>query len=596
MRAYRLSGVVGVAVMAAAGVVILAQGDQRLPVFRGGVEVFELDVAVLDRNRQPVRGLTADDFSLFENDVQQRLVQFSEVEVPGRDGPITMSDEIAAPDMTAPEFLDRRLVAIVLDDFGIPFGGTNGVGMSNQIYVPEAKKVARQIVQSLGPKDFAAVVLTRDVRGYPDFTNMASKLLGTIEQMQPPSEAEAAGLMQTSRGRVGMIATLRSVVGYMDRMPQLRKVVVYVGLPPSVDFARRWLSPTADRVEDLIRVAQGAGINVFGFDVGGPIDRSGQGLLLALAENTGGRAIGYAQLDEGVRRVFSENQTYYVLGFEPTGPRDGKPRKLDVKVRRTGVTLRFRRSYTLQEASGVATAAVAPLDPAADAAVTALGRALDTRRVWLNAAAQPGAVMVVAEISSREYATGRWRAGADVDAAVTDGNGVVVGTAQAKMEKGEKAASLGIPLRDAGGQPLPPTRGPFRVSVKIRADVEVLEDATTASAGGRWLGAARVWRGQSSARSPLHATAEFQFARSERLFVEWAVLQAIDRREARLLRRTGEATGMVLPLTDGETTGIRTVSTTFPLSQLGPGEYVLEVVAGRGEDSERRLLPFRVVQ
>ncbi|MCC7008929.1 MAG: VWA domain-containing protein [Acidobacteria bacterium] len=581
--------------LAAAGATIaLAQGEQRPPVFRSGVELIELGIAVVDRNRQPVRGLSADDFTLLEDGTPQRIVQFSEVEVPARDGPIVMADEIAAPDLSAPQFADRRLVAIVLDDFGLPFGNAS-TPAGNSIYIPEAKKVARQIVQSLGPKDFGAVVLTRDLRGYPDFTNMSSKLTAAIEQFRPPGEAEAMALMQTARGRVGMIATLRQVIGYMDQMPQQKKVVVYVGLPPEVDFARRWLSSTADRLEDLIRAAQAAGIGIFGFDVGGPVDRSGQGTLLALAENTGGRAIGYAQLESGVRQVLAENASYYLIGFEPAAPRDGKPHKLDVKVRRGGVSLRFRRSYVAPGPPDMVKGEAPAFDAPVDAAVTALGRALESRRTFVSASAQRGFVAVVAEISSREYAA-KWTAGADVDVAVTDSAGALVGTAAGRIEKGTRAVMVGIPLNDAAGQPLPASRGPFRAAVKIRAEGAVLEDAAQASTGGAWLGAARVWRGQGSARSPLQPTAEYQFSRSERLFVEWAVVQPADRRTARLLRRTGEPTPVTLTLTDGVTAGTPTMSTTFALTQLAPGDYVLEVVAGRGDDTERRLLPFRIVQ
>jgi VWFA-related protein len=585
--------------LACAGVtgrLALAQSEQRPPVFRSGVELFQLEVTVLDRSRRPVRGLTAEDFTVLDEGAPQRIAQFSEVEVPERDGPIFAADEIAAPNLTESRFIDRRLTAIVLDDFGMPFGNAN-TPAGNSIYVPEMKRVARQIVQALGPKDFAAVILTRDLRGYPDFTNMSTKLTAAIEQVRPPSEVEAVSLMQTARGRVGMIATLRQVIAYMDQMPQPKKSIVYIGLPPPVDFARRWLSATADRLEDLIRAAQASGISITGFDVGGTIDRSGQGTLLALAENTGGRAIGYAQLDQGVQQFFVEHRSYYLIGFEPAGPRDGKSRKLDVKVRRDGVTVRTRRSYAPPAPDTMKSAAPAPVDTAVDAASAALSRALETRRTFVSASAQPGHVTVVAEISAREYtAAARWASGADVDVTVSDATGAIVGTGQGRIEKGSKAVAVGIPLREATGESVPSSRGPFRAAVKIRADVNVLEDAATASAGGAWLGAARVWRGQGSARSPLQPTAEFQFARSERLFIEWSVMQPAERRVARILRRTGEFTGLSLTLTDAESAGSPTVTTTFALTQLAPGEYVVEVVAGRGDSTERRILPFRVVQ
>src|SRR5205823_1387214 len=49
------------------------------PTFRAGVDVIRLDVSVLDKNRQPIRGLTAADFTILENGKPQRIVALSQV-------------------------------------------------------------------------------------------------------------------------------------------------------------------------------------------------------------------------------------------------------------------------------------------------------------------------------------------------------------------------------------------------------------------------------------------------------------------------------------------------------------------------------------
>ena len=52
----------------AAGVTVLTGAQTppptQSPTFRAGVDVVQLDVSVLDKNRRPVRGLTAADFTL----------------------------------------------------------------------------------------------------------------------------------------------------------------------------------------------------------------------------------------------------------------------------------------------------------------------------------------------------------------------------------------------------------------------------------------------------------------------------------------------------------------------------------------------------
>jgi len=55
---------------------------QQLPTFHTGVDAVQLDVSVLDKDRRPVRGLTAADFTILENGKPRPIVAFSAVELP----------------------------------------------------------------------------------------------------------------------------------------------------------------------------------------------------------------------------------------------------------------------------------------------------------------------------------------------------------------------------------------------------------------------------------------------------------------------------------------------------------------------------------
>ena len=62
-------------------------GSQQLPpvqppTFRTGVDAVQLDVSVLDKERRPVRGLTAADFTVLEDGKPRQIVGFSAVELP----------------------------------------------------------------------------------------------------------------------------------------------------------------------------------------------------------------------------------------------------------------------------------------------------------------------------------------------------------------------------------------------------------------------------------------------------------------------------------------------------------------------------------
>ncbi len=66
----------------------------------------------------------------------------------------------------------------------------------------------------------------------------------------------------------------------------------------------------------------------------------------SLAENTGGASIRHTNdLLGGLQRVAEESSVYYLLGYQPEKPLDGKWHKLTVKVARPGVTVRTRRGY-----------------------------------------------------------------------------------------------------------------------------------------------------------------------------------------------------------------------------------------------------------
>lgn len=82
-----------------------------------------------------------------------------------------------------------------------------------------------------------------------------------------------------------------------------------------------------------------------------------------MADDTGGSILrGTNDLAPGLARVSAESRSYYLLGYHPTNPaRDGQFRKIEVQVKRQGLTVRARKGY---EAAGPARR---PAPPARDA-------------------------------------------------------------------------------------------------------------------------------------------------------------------------------------------------------------------------------------
>ena len=94
----------------------------------------------------------------------------------------------------------------------------------------------------------------------------------------------------------------------------------------------------------------------------------------ALALDTGGFAVRNTNdLTLGVERIAQESRAYYLLGYSPNVPRDGRFRKLEVKVRGKGQSVRARRGYY---APSDGKTAVAPR-AAAEAKDSAFQQALD---------------------------------------------------------------------------------------------------------------------------------------------------------------------------------------------------------------------------
>src|SRR5262245_1671589 len=131
------------------------------PSFRTGVELVQLDVSVLDRDRRPVRGLTAADFTVLEDGVERPIASFVAVDLP--DGPSSGAAWLRdVPRDVASNRLDaQRVVVIVFDDFHIPFDP----GFSDT-----AKRIASSVVERLGASDLAAVVFTINRRSGQEWT------------------------------------------------------------------------------------------------------------------------------------------------------------------------------------------------------------------------------------------------------------------------------------------------------------------------------------------------------------------------------------------------------------------------------------------
>jgi VWFA-related protein len=567
--------------------------QQPPPVFRGGVDVFQLEVTVLDRQRQPVRGLTASDFSVLEDGKPRALVNFSEVEIPGREGPLLESQEDNAPDVQMARYADRRLFAIVMDDWGMPYSPTESpyaIQLTSQ-----AKAIAKKIVDSLGPLDFAAIVLSRDTRFFPDFTNNVWKLYGAINEFKPlpRDSAERLSLQMMTNGHIGGLPALQDVTDYLDRLPQHRKTIIYISASPQA--VRFNGSSTSERAIDLFKAAKQAGISISPIDPTGLVTAGPPSqFLLTIAENTGGLPVlSPNDFNNGISQIFLENQSYYLLGYQRTGPSDGRYRQLEVRVNRPGVTVHARNGYFAPGKADMVKAPPLPFDELTDQAIRGLAKDDESRRLYTYASARPGTLTVATEIGGAESGRPAWTHGADVQVTVSRNGGTTIATGQGKIDAGARGTIVEIPVPDP-----PPSSdaapGPLHAAVKVVAGTDRLDDGADAIPAGSLIGAPIMFRAPSLPRAVSRPVAQFEFSRTERVHVDWPVLKPVEQRKARILRRTGEALPFEPALTERDLDGHPVLSTDFSLSSLAPGEYVVELVAQSGTVADRRVVAFRV--
>jgi VWFA-related protein len=550
----------GLVLVMAAALVLVARAQetpqpQQPPSFRAGVELISLDVSVLDKDRRPVRGLTAADFTVLENGKPQRVVTLSSVDAAQRDPARSAWMRYATRDVAANDLADQlgdgHLYAIVIDDMNLP--------PDDPDILLTARSAARHIVDLFGPSDRAAIVFAQDAGKTQDFTDDRDKLLEAIDRLQPHQpfsiEQMAVGpgpgggdMAQRSSALLGrspcfrnepVIPALDAATSQLATVPGGRKTLFYIGVGVVVTGTRGGCDGViGGALRDIFRRAQRANVNIHAIDPGG-IDsyrqyiersfaareqearisgrrmpsanlRSLKDFLRTIADNTGGRAVTDTDaIEPAIDRIFDEDGSYYLLGYETSNPdADGKFRKIEVTVDRPGASVRTRSGYWAPERGSVENRRGDRLASATDMSLAGLastvGLPMRVNVVALAADAKPGLV------DAGIVLTVRWPA---VREPTSDTLTIVRNVYDADGRPGPPSQeAVPVTLQPAGGDEtrvdvrrriaLAPGRYQLRLNVRsaslnrggsIYADLEVPDVArSTLSLSGIVLGTARA--------------------------------------------------------------------------------------------------------
>ena len=413
--------------------------DQPAVTFKVEVNYVEVDAAVFDRQK-PVLGLKRDDFEIFEDGVRQEISAFTQVNIPidrPEPAPIQAKTVIEPDVVSNAKPFDGRLYVIILDD-----------KQTQAFRAPLVKRAAEQFVSRyMAANDLAAVLSTSgQSASTQEFTSNKRLLLRAIDKfmgIKLRSETEERldqyqrqqGIPGNTSTRIEdpidmqrgydariSLETLSKISDWVGSIRGRRKAIVYFseGIDYNIyDFNKREATTIQERMRDVIAAATRSNVSIYSIDPRGltsladesinvsggfPDDpslnlslqsfqdslRISQDSLRSLSEETGGfAAVNQNDFSGAFQRVVQDNSSYYVLGYYPKNERrDGRFRRIEVKVKPPGLEVRSRRGYTAPRGKAPAQKAV-PNDQTSAPVRELLDSPLPLNGIKLRAVAMP---------------------------------------------------------------------------------------------------------------------------------------------------------------------------------------------------------------
>ena len=380
-----------VLLIASATTAILGQTPQRSePTFRVQVDAVEFDAFVTDAQGNPITDLTADDFEVLEDGKAQTITSFALVNIPieRRDRPLGAPAPIE-PDVQTNDRDDGRVYVIALDE------------VAGEQALRTRRFLHRFFERYFAANDIAAVVFLgrTNTANTQDFTGSTRLLLQAVDTFTggfpdgpavtsaapvpasispPPSPGPASPNQEATFALRRSMGSFRSIVEFMAGVHGRRKALLLFsqGYPIDVfrviDYRGGVLSLQEEDLHKAVTAATRNNVAIYpidprGLTADGGLGESETGVsadpgervtasitgmearqsLRALAQATGGFAVVNTNSFESAwDRIVRENSSYYVLGFSSTNERrDGRFRRLQVRVKRPGVQVRGRNGY-----------------------------------------------------------------------------------------------------------------------------------------------------------------------------------------------------------------------------------------------------------
>jgi VWFA-related protein len=384
VRVQFAAAVLGFAALGVSAAPHARQAPAPQPTFRTGVDIVQVDVSVLDKDRRPVTGLTPADFTIEVDGRPVPIAAFAQIDLAARVSAAATPTTAAwvkdvEPDVATSDVpRDGRLVVILFDL------------TLKSVQQVMARRIAARAIDELGPNDLAAVVYV--LGGTPQtFTRDRAKLLAAIEKPFPHF-GEGAEWVETtpwSRNTPVSQASLRAdprnglcpsgvctfevltnIADALRDAPR-RKMVLFLTAGVPIQSTGPDATDVKAARDRLFRALDVANLTVHAIDPTGletlapNADYMTQGRISpnripiidpnlrrqhdveVIPARTGGRAVMNAnQPDNYLPAIFDESESYYMLAFRPQNPKmDGRFHKIDVTVKRNNALVSARKGY-----------------------------------------------------------------------------------------------------------------------------------------------------------------------------------------------------------------------------------------------------------
>ena len=377
--------------------------DQRAPVLRTTTRLVQLNVVVLDSHKRPVSDLSQSDFEVFDNSRDQKLSHFSVNSTrvaaalpdplvltnrhrqPGETaGPVTivLVDELI--DQNAHASYYRATLQSIRSQVQKVLASLR-LGQQVALYElrPEGVVVAQELtddsaaltaaVKTIGAGQLKAKYSPVGVR--PEIALAFSRAVG-------PGSVRKTSL--TEDLRIALVKqAFQGIASHLQGAPTRKNIVwisavfptVVTGFDPALMAADRdainpiprqmlpvpeFSDPQGhyEQLHALARQLSNINVSVYPVDAKGLVTSSvvnlqgERGFMDLLASETGGRAFYDANgVDVPLREVVEQGRVAYLLGYYPgDGAWDGKYHHVEVKLKRSGLSVLCRKGYFATDA------------------------------------------------------------------------------------------------------------------------------------------------------------------------------------------------------------------------------------------------------